>query len=213
MSMSDMERRRILEQQRFGDEVRSAMRRWTDKWWVLVVLGVAWMLVSLLVLRFDTTSLKTVGVLMGFVFLAAGVEEFLIAYVRVGWKWAHVLLGILFVAGAIWSFAEPVEAFWSLAAVFGLLLFFRGIWDILASTMSRTLNPIWGLGLVTGILEILLGFWASQQLYPARATLVLLWVGFFAMFRGIQAIVLGFEVKSFGDQVGAGSDVGSGSDR
>jgi uncharacterized membrane protein HdeD (DUF308 family) len=211
--MSDMERRRILEQQRFGDEVRSAMRRWTDKWWVLVVLGVAWMLVSLLVLRFDTTSLKTVGVLMGFVFLAAGVEEFLIAYVRVGWKWAHVLLGILFVAGAIWSFAEPVEAFWSLAAVFGLLLFFRGIWDILASTMSRTLNPIWGLGLVTGILEILLGFWASQQLYPARATLVLLWVGFFAMFRGIQAIVLGFEVKSFGDQVGAGSDVGSGSDR
>jgi len=213
MSMSDMERRRILEQQRFGDEVRSAMRRWTDKWWVLVVLGVAWLLVSLLVLRFDTTSLKTVGVLMGFVFLAAGVEEFLIAYVRVGWKWAHILLGILFVAGAVWCFAEPVEAFWSLAAVFGLLLLFRGIWDILASTMSRTLNPIWGLGLVTGILEILLGFWASQQLYPARATLVLLWVGFFAMFRGIQAIVLGFEVKSFGDQVGAGSDVGSGSDR
>jgi uncharacterized membrane protein HdeD (DUF308 family) len=63
------------------------------------------------------------------------------------------------------------------------------------------LNPIWGLGLVTGILEILLGFWASQQLFPARAALVLLWVGFFAIFRGIQAIVLGFEIRSFGDRV------------
>ncbi|MGZ8620125.1 MAG: HdeD family acid-resistance protein [Actinomycetota bacterium] len=202
MSMSDMGRRLILEEQKSGDEVRAAMRRWTDKWWILVVLGVAWLLVSLLVLRFDTTSVRTVGVLMGSVLLAGGVEEFLITYVRVGWRWAHVLLGIAFVAGATWCFVEPIEAFWSLAAVFGLLLILRGTWDILASTMSRMLNPIWGLGLVTGILEILLGFWASQQFFPARAALVLLWVGFFAMFRGLQAIVLGFEVKSFGDRVG-----------
>lgn len=202
MSMSDMERRLNLEGQKFSDEVRGAMRRWTDKWWVLVVLGVAWLLVSLLVLRFDTTSLRAVGVLMGVVFLAGAAEEFLIAYVRAGWGWVHVLLGIFFVAGAIWCFAEPIDAFWALAAVFGLLLILRGTWDILASTMSRMLNPIWGLGLVTGILEILLGFWASQQLFPARAALVLLWVGFFAIFRGIQAIVLGFEVKSFGDRVG-----------
>jgi uncharacterized membrane protein HdeD (DUF308 family) len=202
MSMSEMERRLNLEAQKVGDDVRAAMRRWTDKWWILVVLGVAWMLVSLLVLRFDTTSLRAVGVLMGFVFLAGAAEEFLISYVRVGWRWVHVLLGIAFVVGAVWCFAEPIDAFWSLAAVIGLLLILRGTWDILASTMSRMLNPIWGLGLVTGILEILLGFWASQQLYPARATLVLVWVGFFAMFRGFQAIVLGFEVRSFGDRVG-----------
>lgn len=200
MSMSDMERGLKLEEQRFGHEARAAVRRWTDKWWLLVVLGVAWLLVSLLVLRFDTTSLRTVGVLMGFVFLAGAAEEFLISYVRSSWRWAHVLLGIAFVAGAIWCFAEPIDAFWSLAAVIGLLLILRGTWDILASTLSRTLNPIWGLGLVAGILEILLGFWASQQLYPARASLLLLWVGFFAMFRGFQAIVLGFEVKSFGDR-------------
>jgi uncharacterized membrane protein HdeD (DUF308 family) len=202
MSMSGREGRLDLQAQRLGDDVRSAMRRWTDRWWILVVVGVAWLLVSLLVLRFDTTSFRTVGVLMGFVFLAGAVEEFLVAYVRAGWRWAHILLGIAFVTGAIWCFVEPVDAFWALAAVFGLLLVFRGTWDILASTMSRTLNPIWGLGLVTGILEILLGFWASQQLFPARAALVLVWVGFFAIFRGIQAIVLGFEVKSFGDRVG-----------
>jgi uncharacterized membrane protein HdeD (DUF308 family) len=201
MSMSDMERRLNLEQQRFGDEARASVRRWTDKWWVVEVLGVAWLLVSLLVLRFDTTSLRTVGVLMGFVFLAGAAEEFLVSYVRVGWRWVHLLLGIAFVAGAIWCLAEPIDAFWALAAVIGLLLILRGTWDILASTMARTFNPIWGLGLVTGILEILLGFWASQQLYPARAGLVLLWVGFFAMFRGFQAIALGFEVKSFGDRV------------
>ena len=41
---------------------------------------------------------------------------------------------------------------------------------------------------MAGILEILLGFWASQQMFPARAALLLVWVGFFALFRGISEI-------------------------
>lgn len=45
------------------------------------------------------------------------------------------------------------------------------------------------------ILEILLGFWASQQMFPARAAL-LLWVGFFALFRGISEIAVAFELRS-----------------
>jgi uncharacterized membrane protein HdeD (DUF308 family) len=201
MGTGDLRREVTLEEQRFGDEARQAVRRWTDKWWVFVVVGVAWLLVSLLVLRFNSTSLTTVGVLIGFVFLAAAAEEVFIAYVRSSWRWAHVLLAGAFVAGAIWSFVEPVDAFWALAAVIGLLLILRGTWDILASTMSRPVNPIWGLGLVTGVLEILLGFWASQQYFPARAALVLLWVGFFTMLRGIQAIVIGFEIRSIPDSI------------
>jgi len=49
---------------------------------------------------------------------------------------------------------------------------------------------------VAGILELILGFWASQQAFPARGALLLLWVGFFALFRGISEIVISFEVRS-----------------
>jgi uncharacterized membrane protein HdeD (DUF308 family) len=50
---------------------------------------------------------------------------------------------------------------------------------------------------VADILEILLGFWASQQLFPVRAALLLLlWVGFFALFRGISEIAIAFELRS-----------------
>jgi uncharacterized membrane protein HdeD (DUF308 family) len=49
---------------------------------------------------------------------------------------------------------------------------------------------------VAGILELVLGFWASQQLFPARGLLLLLWVGFFALFRGISEIVTAFELRS-----------------
>ena len=40
-----------------------------------------------------------------------------------------------------------------------------------------------------------LGFWAAQQFYPARAELILLWVGFMALFRGIGQLVLAFHVR------------------
>jgi uncharacterized membrane protein HdeD (DUF308 family) len=40
-----------------------------------------------------------------------------------------------------------------------------------------------------------LGFWASQQYFAPRATLILVWVGFYALFHGIGEIVMAFEVR------------------
>jgi uncharacterized membrane protein HdeD (DUF308 family) len=136
------------------------------------------------------------GVLTGVIFLLAMFNEFLLASVRAGWRWAHVLLGVLFAVGAIWAFANPINAFWALASVLGLLLIFEGTLNIISSAAARDVNSTWWLGLVAGILEILLGFWASQQMFPARAALLLLWVGFFALFRGISEIVIAFELRS-----------------
>src|SRR5215831_14063958 len=97
--------------------------------------------------------------------------------------------------GAIWAFALPSNAFWSIASVLGFLLVFKGTLDIISAFMTKEVNSAWWLGLVAGILELVLGFWASQQLFPARGALLLLWVGFFALFRGISEIVIAFEVR------------------
>lgn len=177
-------------------DMRGAAHELTDNWWVFLVAGVGWLLVSLLVLRFDITSVATVGALIGVVFLVAAFDEFFVAGMRRSWVWAHVLLGVLFVLGAIWSFASPYDAFWALASVFGLLLILSGAMDIVGSTTSRAVNRVWGLGLAAGILQILLGFWVSQQFFPARASLLILWVGFLALFRRFSDIVLAFEIKS-----------------
>jgi len=163
---------------------------------MFLVTGIAWLIISVMVLRFNPASITTVGVLLGVLFLLCTVNEFFIAAVGHGWAWAHILLGIFFAVGAIWSFARPFNAFWSLASVLGLLLIFKGTLDIVAAVMTREINPSWWLGLVAGILEIVLGFWASQQGYPARGALLLIWVGFFALFRGISEIVVAFEVRS-----------------
>ncbi|TMK68193.1 MAG: hypothetical protein E6G52_00605 [Actinobacteria bacterium] len=168
----------------------------TGVWWLFLITGIAWLIIALIVLRFDVTSITTVGVLLGIVFIVAGLNEFMVAVVRRAWKWAHTALGVLFLIGAILAFAHPRHAFWTLASVLGILLVLKGSLDIIASTATKDLNELWGLGLVVGILEVLLGFWASQQFFPARAALILIWVGFAALFRGIMEIVLAFHIRN-----------------
>ncbi len=180
----------------FGRRADAALWRMAGPWWLFLVTGIAWLIISVMVLRFTPASINTVGILMGVLFLLAGFNEFMIASVGHHWRWAHILLGVFFVIGAIWAFARPFNAFWALASVLGLLLIFKGTLDIIAAVMTKDVNPSWWLGLVTGILELILGFWASQQQFPARGALLLLWVGFFALFRGISEIVISFEVRS-----------------
>ena len=108
----------------------------------------------------------------------------------------RVILGVLFIGGSIWSFLSPYNAFWAVAAAFRLLLILNGASDIAYAATAQPINPLWWLSLVVGILEIGLGFWASQQYVAVRANLLILWVGFYAIFRGIGNLVLAFEVHA-----------------
>jgi len=174
---------------------RAGLARLAGPWWIFLLTGIAWLILSWIALRFAPASIPTVGILLGFLFLAAMVNEFFIASVLPGWRWLHVVMGLIFAFGAGWSFAQPYNAFWTLASILGLLLIFRGTLDIITSVSTREVNGAWWLGLAAGILEILLGFWASQQYRPVQGALLLIWIGFFALFRGISEIVIAFELR------------------
>jgi uncharacterized membrane protein HdeD (DUF308 family) len=174
---------------------RAGLSRLAGPWWIFLLTGIAWLIIAWVVLRFTPASVATVGVLLGVLFLVATINEFFIASVLSSWRWLHIVMGIIFLFGAGWSFARPYDAFWTLASILGLLLIFRGTLDIITSVSTREVNPIWWLGLVVGILEILLGFWAAQQYRPVQGALLLIWVGFFAIFRGISEIVVAFELR------------------
>ena len=84
-------------------------------WWMFLVTGVAWLIISAAVLRFNTTSVATIGVLIGVVFLIASASEILLASTRASWAWLHILMSVLFIGAAIWAFVRPYGAFWALA--------------------------------------------------------------------------------------------------
>ena len=175
---------------------RAALWRLAGPWWLLLLTGIAWLILSWVALRFTPASVATVGILLGVLFLFGMLDEILLASVRPGWRWLHVIMAVIFAFGAGWSFAQPYNAFWTLASILGLLLIFRGTLDIITSVDARAVNGVWWLGLLAGILEILLGFWASGQYLQVRGALLLVWVGLFALFRGISEIVIAFEVRS-----------------
>jgi len=175
---------------------RSTLKALTAPWWIFLITGTLWIVVSWVVLRLDSTSVKTVGVIVGIVFLMAGLNEFLLSALAEGWRWLHALMGFVFLLGATWGFVEPKKTFFALASVIGLILFIKGTLTIIESVAMKHVNDLWWLGLIVGIFEILLGLWASQRYYPARAALILVWVGFAAMFRGITEIVAGFQMRS-----------------
>jgi uncharacterized membrane protein HdeD (DUF308 family) len=179
-------------------------------WWIFLLGGIAWLLISWVVLRANATSLVAVGVLLGVVFLFAGINEIGMAGVSAGgWKVWHVIMAVIFLIGAFWGFFRPVNTFFALVSVLGLILFLYGVFEIIQAVVSRGVNPLWWLGLLAGILLILLAFWASGSDHAytitlARRTyLILFWVGFFALFKGITQIVLAFGLRHAGKDLAA----------
>jgi len=177
-------------------EAREAVGEASGTWWLFLITGIAWLLLSVIVLRFNITSIAAVGALLGVVFIAAGANEFMVMALRdMGWKWLHGILGVIFIIGGVWAFIHPIDAFYELAAILGFLLIFKGTLDIISSVIQKEISALWWLGLIVGVLELLLGFWASQQYFAPRAALILVWVGFFALFHGIGEIVMAFELR------------------
>jgi uncharacterized membrane protein HdeD (DUF308 family) len=179
--------------------LRREAGRW---WWVALVAGLVWFVVAWLVLRADVTSLATVGVLVGVAFLLAAADEAAVATFAVGgWKVAHYALGVVFVLGAAWAFVRPVDTFFALASVLGLILLLQGALYIVRGIALRDLSPYWSLELFGGVLVSLLGLWVSvsDRVFDlaGRTAFILLWVGFMALFRGISDMVLAFTMLWF----------------
>jgi hypothetical protein len=189
-------------------EERLITREGARYWWLFLVSGILWLLIAWLVLRLNSTSIATVGILLGVVFLIAGINEVGIAALATrGWKIWHYILAVIFFLGALWGFIRPVNTFFALASVLGLILVFYGSFEIIQGVASRAVNPYWWLQLITGILLILLAFWVSgsDRVYALaqRTYLILFWVGFLALFRGFSQILLAFTVRHAGQEASA----------
>jgi uncharacterized membrane protein HdeD (DUF308 family) len=164
-------------------------------WWLMLITGIAWILVGLIVLRFDYTSVSAISLLFGFVALAAGVMEIMVMILAAGWwKLFHIVLAIVFIVAGIVAFVHPGDTFEALAAVFSFFLIFAGTWDIIVSISTRHEIEVWWLQLVGGIIELALGFWAAGY-YGRSAVLLIAWVAAFAVIRGVRDIVLAFRIR------------------
>src|SRR5438045_9741445 len=88
-------------------------------WCVFLITGIAWMIIAVIVLRYETdplTSVATVGFLIGALFVFAAINEFVAAGMVDSWGWLHWLMGCLFVLGALYAFFRAYDPSLALAS-------------------------------------------------------------------------------------------------
>ena len=174
--------------------VQRTLARVLPPWWLFLILGAAWIVVGVIVLRFDYTTVRTISILFGIVAIAAGVIELGMALLAESWwKLLYLLLAVAFIAAGIISFIHPGDTFVALAAVISFFLIFAGTFDIITAISTRKEIEVWWLQLVSGIIELALGFWAAGY-YGRSAVLLVAWVSAFAVIHGVTYIVLAFRV-------------------
>jgi uncharacterized membrane protein HdeD (DUF308 family) len=184
-------------------EEREVVREAAGRWWIFLVTGIGWLVFSLLIFRFDMTSVTTIGILFGAVAIAAGLNEFMAIMVSTtGWKIAHGILGVIFVVIGIVAFVEPGSAFAALASVIGFFFLFKGVFDITLAFATKGEFELWWLQLVGGLLEIGLAFWVAGN-FREKAILLIVYTGLVALSKGISELFLAFKLRSLRSELPA----------
>src|SRR5262249_44677617 len=155
------------------------------------------------ILQFRQSSAATVGIIIGVMFLVAGIEEFAVATVSGGWRWLWIVFGALFVIGGIFALFNPVRTFLAVANVLGILLILMGIFWVIEAFATMASNDLWWIGLIAGFLMVGLGFWVDGQILVTRAYTLLIFTGIWALLHGVTDIVKAFAIKRLGTMVAA----------
>ncbi|MFL5943527.1 MAG: HdeD family acid-resistance protein [Gaiellaceae bacterium] len=188
-------------------DTREAVEDAAGKWWLFLVGGIAWLVFALIVFQGNYKTVYVVSILFGIVAIAAGLTEFMsLGFWTSGWKIVHAILGTLFVIAGVWALVHPHNAFATLAALMGLFLLFKGIYDIMVSFIAKEQLEIWWLQLVLGILEVFLAFWVSGS-FRKSVILLVAYVGIIALSRGITDIFVAFKLRGLKKDLAAGAPV------
>jgi uncharacterized membrane protein HdeD (DUF308 family) len=176
-------------------EEREVAQAMVEYWWLWLVTGIAWIVAALVILQFDDASITTIGILVGAMFTFAGVQQFMVAAVADSLRWLWAIFGVLFLIAGVICFINPEKTFAGLADILGFLFLCVAVWWIIQAFVERDSNPLWWLGLASGVLMVVLAFWTSGQFFLEKAYTLLVFAGIWALMHGVGDIVRAFAVR------------------
>ncbi|MBN1530487.1 MAG: DUF308 domain-containing protein [Thermoleophilaceae bacterium] len=168
-------------------------------WWLWLIVGIFWIIAALVILQFDQASVKTIGIIVGIMFVSAGIQQLALAAIADSMRWLWAIFGLLFIAAGIVCFANPEDTFAGLADILGFLFLMIGVWWTIRAFLEREVNQIWWLGLIAGLMMIVLAFWTGGQFFLDKAYTLLVFAGIWAMLQGVTDIVRAFQVRGLRD--------------
>ncbi len=180
------------------EEIQAEVASVAKWWWLWVVAGILWIVVAMVILQLNASSVRTVGVIVGIMLFVAGLQYLLIAMVAEGWKWLWGVFGIVLTVSGLTAMLNPARAFANVADMLGFLFAFVGIIWVIEGLGVRGLNPYWWLTLLSGILMLIIGFWVGGQFFFDKAYMLLVFAGMWAVMKGLLDIIRGLQIRTLG---------------
>ena len=182
-------------------EVREVLKGVSRLWWLWLVFGLAWVIIGVVILQFDSASITTVGVIVGLMFLATGFQQFVVGSMAERGNWLFWIFGVLFLIAGVIALISPENTFAALADILGFLFLIVGVFWILQAFASREINELWWLGLLSGILMVILAFWTGGQFFIEKQYVLLVFAGIWALMQGVTDVVRAFQIRKLGEMV------------
>jgi uncharacterized membrane protein HdeD (DUF308 family) len=172
-------------------------RQIANLWWLWLVAGVLWFVVALVVLQFDEASIKTVGIVIGIMFLIAGVQNLVLGALASGaTQWILWIFGVLLLIAGVISLIRPENTFAGVADILGFLFLVVGVFWLVQAFTERDANDLWWFGLIAGIAMIVVAFWTSGQFFIHKQYVLLVFAGIWALFHGIGDVITAFRIRN-----------------
>ncbi len=169
-------------------------------WWVFLVSGILWILFAWVVLSFNYSTVWAVAVFFGLGLIGGGLMELMVGWRATSFRWLHITFGVICIIAGVLALAWPGETFLVLAGIIGWFVLFAGIIDLVTAIATREINDLWWLGLILGIVQIMIGFWAVG--YAGRSiALLVVWVGATALARGVSNLFVAFGLHRIGKEI------------
>lgn len=170
-----------------------------ERWWALVVRGVAAILFGALTFALPSISLLVLLILWAAYALVDGVLNLVLAArgARAGRRWGWLLFeGIVSIAAGVVAVIWPGITAWALLMVIAAWAVVTGVAEIaVAIRLRRQLHGEWLLAL-GGVVSIALGVFLVA--YPSAGVLAVLWmVGAYAILFGVLLIGLGWRLHAW----------------
>lgn len=166
-------------------------------WWLWLVVGSAWVVASLVILQFDQASITTIGIIVGIMFIFAGIEQLVLAAVAERMRWLWALFGVLFLIAGVICFINPENTFAGIADILGFLFLTVGVWWAIRAFLTKDVDPLWWAGLIAGIAMLVLAFWTSGQFFLEKAYTLIVFAGIWALMQGVGDIIRAFQVRAY----------------
>ena len=181
-------------------EVRLGAEQMARWWWLWLVTGTLWIIASLILLQFQFVSLVTLDVLIGVLFLIAGIQEVFLASLAQHWRWLGITFGVLLLIGGVFALVNPFHTLVAVADLLAFLFVLVGIFWTIEAIASRGVNNLWFLGVLAGIVLVILGFWTAGHFVANRISLLLIFVAIWMLSLGVNDLLQAFRIRQQGRQ-------------